>query len=48
MASKINHVAIMSGNYALEAKFYEAVFGMKSSPKARPTPWPTCRWTPTS
>lgn len=36
MASKINHVAIMSGNYALESRFYEAVFGMKSSPKARP------------
>lgn len=37
MASKINHVAIMSGNYALESKFYEAVFGMKTSPKSRPT-----------
>jgi catechol 2,3-dioxygenase-like lactoylglutathione lyase family enzyme len=37
MASKINHVAIMSGNYALESKFYEAVFGMKGSSKARPT-----------
>jgi catechol 2,3-dioxygenase-like lactoylglutathione lyase family enzyme len=36
MASKINHVAIMSGNYALESKFYEAVFGLKGSPKARP------------
>lgn len=36
MASKINHVAIMSGNYALESKFYEAVFGMRTSPKARP------------
>ena len=37
MASKINHVAIMSGNYALESKFYESVFGMRSSPKARPS-----------
>ncbi|HEY4135659.1 MAG TPA: VOC family protein [Alphaproteobacteria bacterium] len=37
MASKINHVAIMSGNYALESKFYEALFGMKSSPNNRPT-----------
>ncbi len=37
MASKINHVAIMSGNYALESKFYESYFGMKNSPKARPT-----------
>jgi catechol 2,3-dioxygenase-like lactoylglutathione lyase family enzyme len=29
MFSKINHVAIVSENYALLAKFYEAVFGMK-------------------
>ncbi len=36
MASKINHVAIMSGNYALESKFYESYFGMKTSAKARP------------
>lgn len=36
MASKINHVAIMSGNYALESKFYESVFGMRGSPKGRP------------
>jgi catechol 2,3-dioxygenase-like lactoylglutathione lyase family enzyme len=36
MSSKINHVAIMSGNYALESKFYEAIFGMRGSPKARP------------
>jgi catechol 2,3-dioxygenase-like lactoylglutathione lyase family enzyme len=28
-------VAIMSANYALEYKFYESYFGMKSSPKAR-------------
>lgn len=31
MFSKINHVAIVSENYALLAKFYEAVFGMKHS-----------------
>ncbi len=37
MASKINHVAILSANYALESKFYEAVFGMRNSPKSRPT-----------
>ncbi len=37
MASKINHVAIMSGNYALESKFYESMFGMRNSAKARPT-----------
>ncbi len=36
MSSKINHVAMMSANYALESKFYEAVFGMRNSPKARP------------
>ena len=36
MASKINHVAIMSGNYALESKFYESTFGMRGSPKGRP------------
>ncbi|MGE0653509.1 MAG: VOC family protein [Alphaproteobacteria bacterium] len=37
MATKINHVAIMSGNYALESKFYESMFGMKNSPKSRPS-----------
>ena len=36
MASKIKHVAIMSGNYALEARFYQSVFGMRGSPKGRP------------
>ena len=36
MASKIKHVAIMSGNYALEAKFYQAIFGMRVSPEGRP------------
>jgi len=35
MASKINHVAIMSGNYALESRFYESMFGMRGSPKGR-------------
>jgi len=37
MASKINHVAIMSSNYALESKFYESMFGMKTSAKSRPS-----------
>ena len=37
MASKINHVAIMSANYTLEYKFYETYFGMKNSAKARST-----------
>src|ERR1700758_5104276 len=37
MFCKINHVAIVSDNYAQLAKFYEAVFGMKNSPLARAT-----------
>jgi catechol 2,3-dioxygenase-like lactoylglutathione lyase family enzyme len=37
MASKINHVAIMSTNYTLEYKFYETYFGMKNSAKAQST-----------
>lgn len=36
MPSKINHVAIMSGNYALESRFYESMFGMRGSPRGRP------------
>ena len=36
MFSKINHVAIVSDNYAQLAQFYEAVFGMATSAKARP------------
>ena len=35
MFSKINHVAASSQNYALLGKFYETVFGMKSSPNLR-------------
>ncbi len=35
MFAKINHVAIVSDNYAQLAKFYEAVFGMKTSPNTR-------------
>ena len=31
MPAQINHVAIVSDNYAQLAKFYEAMFGMKSS-----------------
>ena len=31
MSAQINHVAIVSDNYAQLAKFYEAIFGMKSS-----------------
>jgi len=36
MFSKINHVAIISENYAKSALFYEAVFGMHTSDKTRP------------
>jgi catechol 2,3-dioxygenase-like lactoylglutathione lyase family enzyme len=36
MFSKINHVAIVSDNYAQLAQFYEAAFGMKTSAKTRP------------
>jgi catechol 2,3-dioxygenase-like lactoylglutathione lyase family enzyme len=35
MFSKINHVAIVSEHYAQLAQFYQAVFGMQASPKAR-------------
>ena len=34
--SKINHVAIVSENYAQLSKFYEAVFGMRTSARTRP------------
>ena len=36
MFSKINHVAIVSENYAQLAQFYVAAFGMKTSDKTRP------------
>jgi predicted enzyme related to lactoylglutathione lyase len=36
MFSKLNHIAIVSEDYAGEAQFYQAVFGMKTSRKARP------------
>ena len=36
MFSKINHVAIVSDNYAQLAQFYEAAFGMRTSAKTRP------------
>ncbi len=35
MFSKINHVAIVSENYARSALFYQAVFGMRTSDKTR-------------
>ena len=36
MFAKINHVAIVSENYALIGKFYESVFGMKPSETKNP------------
>jgi catechol 2,3-dioxygenase-like lactoylglutathione lyase family enzyme len=37
MFAKINHVATVSENYAQLCKFYESMFGLKTSGKARPT-----------
>lgn len=36
MFAKIKHMAIVSGNYALVGTFYEAVFRMRTSDRARP------------
>ncbi len=36
MGAKIRHVAIVSSEYALQGRFYEAVFGMKSAADTRP------------
>src|SRR5712672_4331303 len=36
MFSKINHVAVVSENYAQLAQFYIAAFGMRTSEKTRP------------
>jgi catechol 2,3-dioxygenase-like lactoylglutathione lyase family enzyme len=36
MFSKINHVAIVSENYAQLSQFYQAMFGMNTSAKTRP------------
>ena len=35
MSTKIKHLAIVSENYAIEEKFYQAVFGMKTAERAR-------------
>jgi catechol 2,3-dioxygenase-like lactoylglutathione lyase family enzyme len=37
MFAKINHVAIVSDDYAQLGKFYESVFGMRTSAKTRPS-----------
>ena len=36
MFAKINHVAMVSTNYAMLGKFYEVLFGMKTSANGRP------------
>ena len=36
MPAKIKHIAIVSDQYALEGRFYEAVFGMRSAADKRP------------
>ena len=36
MFAKINHVAMVSANYALVGKFYEVLFGLKTSNNPRP------------
>lgn len=36
MSARIRHVAIVSEQYALEGRFYEAMFGMRSSSDTRP------------
>src|SRR5689334_16871376 len=36
MFVRINHVAICSDHYALNGRFYEALFGMRPSSKPRP------------
>ena len=36
MATRIKHLAIASQNYALLGRFYEALFGMETSARARP------------
>src|SRR5438093_13405422 len=36
MSAKIRHIAIVSDQYALEGRFYEAVFGMRMATDTRP------------
>ena len=36
MSAKIRHIAIVSDQYALEGRFYEAMFGMKTAADTRP------------
>src|SRR5258708_33959408 len=36
MQAKLNHIAIVSENYALSARFYESLFGMRTAAQSRP------------
>ena len=36
MSAKLNHVAITTDHYAINARFYQALFGMNTSSKPRP------------
>ena len=36
MLAKLNHLAIVSENYAVSGKFYEAIFGMRTAANPRP------------
>jgi catechol 2,3-dioxygenase-like lactoylglutathione lyase family enzyme len=36
MAAKLKHIALVSDNYALQGKFYEAAFGMRTAADPRP------------
>lgn len=36
MAARLKHIACVSDNYALQGKFYEAAFGMRTAPDTRP------------
>jgi catechol 2,3-dioxygenase-like lactoylglutathione lyase family enzyme len=36
MSTKLKHIALISDQYALQGRFYEAAFGMRTSPDTRP------------
>jgi catechol 2,3-dioxygenase-like lactoylglutathione lyase family enzyme len=36
MFARINHLAICTTNYAINARFYQALFGMKAANTQRP------------
>ena len=38
MFAKINHVAMCSPNWPMQARFYEAVFGLQASEKRKSRP----------